>query len=352
MRALICRAFGPPESLEVADAPDPTPGPGQILVALQAACVNYTDVLSTGGRSQLARALPMIPGVEAAGVVQALGPGATRFAVGDRVLCQLMHGGFAELAAVHEDEAARIPDSMTIEDAAAFYVASHTSWYSLVARAELKKGESLLVLGAGSGAGLAGVQIGKALGARVVAAASSEEKLTLARAAGADEALLYDREPLDLAGQKQFAAQLLATAPSDRRVTVGKINAVRDNAGFDVVYDGVGGTYAEPALRALAWQGRYVSVGFAAGVPKITLGPLLFKNATVHGIQPSEPELRLPGRRPEALALMFAWYEAGLLRPTITERWPLEQGARALRSLLDRKARGRVIIHTGGAIPR
>lgn len=347
MRALVCREFGPPELLSVEPWPDPVPGAGEVLVDVAFAGVNFTDVLSTGGRSQLGRALPMVPGVEAAGIVAALGPVTSRLAVGDRVLCQLMHGGFAERVVALEDELARIPDSMPLDEAAAFTIASVTTWHALVTRARLQPGESLLVIGAGSGAGLAAVQMGKAMGARVVAAASSPDKLALAREAGADDVVLYPRGPLDLAAQKDFAARLLALASSQRRVTIGKINSVRDAAGFDVIYDGVGGTYAEPAVRALAWEGRYLSVGFAAGVPKVALGPLLFKNATLHGIQPSEPDLRLPGRIAEAMAQMLRWYEAGKLRPQITERWPLAEAGTALRRLLDRQAKGRIVISMG-----
>ncbi|WP_068076657.1 NADPH:quinone oxidoreductase family protein [Novosphingobium lentum] len=344
MRALVCREFGPPETLKVEIVADPVAGPGQVLVAIEAACVNFTDVLSTGGRSQLARDFPMIPGVEAAGTVLALGEGTTGFALGDRVLCQLMCGGFAELVAVDSDAVARIPNAMTMDDAAAFYIAAFTTWHALVTRARLTEGESLLVLGAGGGAGLAAVQMGRALGARVVAAASSESKLALARDAGADATLLYARGQLDLAAQKGLALQLLESAASRRRVTIGTINAVRDAAGFDVIYDGVGGSYAEPAIRALAWEGRYLSVGFAAGMPKVALGPLLFKNASLYGIQPSEPELRLPGRTPAALRQLFAWYEQGLLHPIITERYDLAQAGAALRRLLDREAEGRIIV--------
>lgn len=344
MRALVCREFGPPEGLAVEQVPDPVPDESEILIEIHAACVNYTDVLSTGGRSQLSRDLPMIPGVEAAGVVLAVGSDVVRFSCGDRVMCQLMQGGFAELVAVSEDEAVRIPDAMSMTDAAAFYIASFTTWYALVTRAKIKAGESLLVLGAGGGAGLAAVQMGKALGARVVAAASSEEKLALARDAGADATLLYPRGPLELSAQKQLAANFLANAPNEQRVTIGKINAVRANAGFHVIYDGVGGTYAEPALRSLAWEGRYLSVGFAAGVPKIALGPLLFKNANLMGIQPSEPELRLPGRITDAVDQMFSWYNAGQLSPNVTETWTLADAPIAFRRLLDRKAMGRVVI--------
>ena len=186
--------------------------------------------------------------------------------------------------------------------------------------------------------------MGRAVGARVVGAASSEEKLELARDAGADATFVYPRDMTDVTAQKQLTSDLLELATSSRSVTIGQINSVRNAAGFDVVYDGVGGGYAEAAARALAWEGRYLSVGFAAGVPKLSIGPLLFKNATLHGIQPSEPETRHPARIADAVSQMFAWYEEGKLRPRITETWPLEQAQKGFRQLLDRKAMGRVVV--------
>jgi NADPH2:quinone reductase len=344
MRALVCREYGPPEALVVVEMPDPVPGPGEVLIRAQAACVNYTDILSTGGRSQLARALPMVPGVEAAGVVAALGEGVSNVAIGDRVLCTVMHGAFAELVLAGTEEVVAVPPEMPIEEAAAFYIAGFTTWHGICHRARLQAGETLLVLGAGGGAGLAGVQMGKAIGARVVAAASSAEKLALAREAGADACLCYPSGPLDRDAQKKLTADLMALSRSDRAVTIGQINSVESGAGFDVVWDGVGGDYTEAAMRTLAWEGRYVSVGFAAGPPRIALAPLLFKNASLHGIQPSEPEYRLSARNRACIEQMFGWYAQGLLRPNVTELIPLDEAPRAFRLLLDRKALGRVIV--------
>jgi len=344
MRALVCHEFGPPETMRVETLPDPEPGPGQVLVRVHAAGVNFTDVLSTGGRSQLGRKLPMIPGVEAAGVVVRTGPGVSRLNLGDRVLCQLMAGGMADHVVADDDEAVRIPDTMPLEDAACFYIASFTTWHALVTRAGLARGESLLVLGAGSGAGLAAVQMGKALGATVTAAASSEAKLDLARSAGADHVVSYPAGPLDSEAQRAFAGNLRACAQSRHRATIGEIASLRGGDGFDVIYDGVGGSYAEPAVRSLAWEGRYLSVGFAAGVPAVSLGPLLFKNASLFGIQPSEPGQRLPGRIGAPLDRMFRWYEDGLLRPHISERYRLDNAPAALRRLIDRKAVGRIVL--------
>lgn len=344
MRALVCREFGPPESLTLEEWPDPVPGPGEVRVRVAASCVNFTDVLSTSGRSQLARPLPMIPGVEAAGTIEAVGPGVAGFAVGDRVLCVVMAGAFADRLVASVDEVAHIPEAMPFDDAAAFYIASFTTFHALVTRAALRQSESLLVLGAGGGAGLAAVQMGKAIGAFVVAAASGDDKLAMAREAGADRTILYPEGPLDRQAQVGLTEALISSARSQRAVTIGTINSVANRAGFDVVFDGVGGTYAEPALRALAWEGRYLSVGFAGGVPSVKLGPLLFKNATLHGIQPSEPEYRLPGLARANLRQMFDWYLSGQLVPKVTERIPLARAPDALRMLLDRAAKGRVVL--------
>ena len=343
---MVCREYGPPESLRVDELPEPEPGRGEIRVAVHAAGVNFTDVLSTGGRSQLARDLPMVPGVELAGIVDAVGPGVARFAVGDRVLGQVLFGAMAESVVLREEEAAAIPDEMDMAEAGCFYIASRTSDYALVERARLKAGETLLVLGAGGGAGIAAVQIGKAVGARVVAAASSADKLDLAKAAGADEVIAYPPGPLDVAAQKVLTRELLALSGRSRRESIGKISSVHDDAGFDVIYDGVGGDYAEPALRALAYEGRYLSVGFAAGMPRVALGPALFKNADIMGIQPSDPHQRSPGLLPEAMVRMFGWYRAGRLRPNVTESYDLAEGGRAFRRLLDRQAKGRIVLTT------
>jgi NADPH2:quinone reductase len=292
----------------------------------------------------------MIPGVEAAGVVQAVGPGVTRLRPGQRVLGCRTHGTYAEQVLFAEDELAPIPDDMDMQGAAAFYIAAMTVRYALQDRARLAPGEILLVLGAGGGAGLAGVEIGKALGARVVAAASSEEKLELARKHGADDIVLYERGPLDVARQKEFAAALIAKAQRTGEVspTIGKISSLRASAGYHVILDGVGGTYTEPALRTLGWEGRYVSIGFAAGVPSVPLGPVLFKNADIMGIQPSSDEHRLPGRNTRAVRVLFDWYREGKLRPVVTQVMPLELAAQALRLMKDRRATGRIVLTTRG----
>jgi NADPH:quinone reductase len=349
--AIVCRSFGAPETLRVEQCPRPTPGPGQVLVEVHAAGVNFTDLLAVEGRSQLKRRLPMTPGVEAAGVVLAVGPGVTRRRPGERVLGCAISGAFAEEALFTEDELALIPEEMDMRAAATFYIASMTVRYALQERARLAPRETLLVLGAGGGAGLVGVAVGKALGAHVVAAASSDEKLFLAREGGADAVVRYPRGPLELEEQKALTAQLLAHAAGreEKSQSIGKISSLHATAGYDVILDGVGGTYTEPALRALGWEGRYVCIGFAAGVPRLPLGPTLFKNASVLGIQPSSDEHRLPGRNERAMQTLFNWYREGKLRPRISLSLPLERAAQALGLIKDRLATGRIVLTTSRA---
>jgi NADPH2:quinone reductase len=334
--------------LRLEQLPRPVPGPRQVLVAVHAAGVNYTDVLAIEGRSQLKRQFPLIPGVEAAGVVLATGPQVTKLRAGQRVLGTKLSGAFAEEVLFDEDELAVIPDAMDMHSAAAFYISSMTADYALRGRAKLQRGEVLLVLGAGGGLGLAAIEIGKAIGARVVAAASSDDKLALAKSRGADKLVRYERGPLDLAQQKAFAVELLAQAGQSAAETqsIGKISSLQDGAGYQVIIDGVGGSYAEPALRALGWQGRYLSVGFAAGMAHVALGPALFKNADIMGIQPSADENRLPERNPGRMQMLFDWYVAGKLRPQVTDVFALADAAAALRKLLERRAVGRIVLRT------
>jgi NADPH2:quinone reductase len=346
MRAVVCRSFGALEALRVEECPPLEPGPGQVLVQVHAAGVNFTDLLAVEGRSQLKRQLPMIPGAEAAGIVLAVGAGVSRHRPGERVLGCSTHGTFAEQALFAEEELACLPDDMDMRTAAVFYIAAMTARYALQDRARLASGEILLVLGAGGGAGLAAVQVGKALGARVIAAASSREKCTLALAQGADEVVRYAAGPLNLEAQKALTTELLAHAPrpKEKAQSIGTISSVPASAGYHVILDGVGGTYTEPALRALGWEGRYLSIGFAAGMARIALGPALFRNADILCIQPSADEHRLPGRNPHAMQTLFDWHRQGKLTPRITQTLPLEQAAQALKLLRTRAASGRIVL--------
>lgn len=351
MRAMVCHEFGSVDNLVIADLPSPEPAQGQVKVEIHAIGVNYTDCLLVTGRSQLKRQPPISPGVEAAGIVREVGPGVTRFVPGQRVLGTKIHGTYAEEVVFSEDEICVIPDEMDMPTAATFYVGAMTGYYGICQRAKIATGEVLLVLGAGGGAGLAAVEIGKALGASVVAAASSERKLGLAASRGADVCIRYPQGPLDLDAQKTLLADFLSQCPvRDSKVPqIGEISTVQESAGYHVIFDGVGGTYAEPALRALAWKGRYLSVGFAAGVPKVSLGTVLFKDADIMGIQPADEEVRLPGRDPKKMAQLFDWYLQGLLQPQITEQVELEKAAEVLRLMSERQLNGRVALLTDRA---
>jgi NADPH:quinone reductase len=348
MKVMAAQVFGPPEVLRYEDRPSPVPGPGQVMVEMHAIGVNFTDLLAMAGRSQLQRQLPIIPGCEGAGVVRSCGSGVSKVKPGQRVLGVKADGTYAEEVLFAQDELVAIPDAMSMQHAGAFYIAAFTARYALQDRARLKARENLLVLAAGGGVGLVSIDIGKALGARVVAAASSAEKLALAQLHGADALVRYERGPLDLEAQKKFAADLLRAAqlPTPNPLPIGAINSLAANAGYHVIMDGIGGSYAEPAIRSMAWEGRYLSVGFASAVPKVALGPLLFKNADVMGIQPSSDQHRLPGRNPVAIKTLFDWYAQGRLRPQITQELHLREATTALQSLANRTATGRIVLLT------
>lgn len=324
------------------DVDPPRPRPGEVLVRVRAAAVNFPDLLQTRGEYQHRPDLPFILGQEAAGEVVEVGVGAS-FQVGDRVVGR---GGYAEYALMKDPRP--IPAGVDFAHAAAFGVAYLTAYVALVRRGQMNPGEWLLVHGSAGGVGLAAVDLGKALGARVIAAASSDDKLALATADGADAVVRYERGTLDLAAQKALTAELLGHAMRAEKSGpgIGAISSVREAAGYDVIFDGVGGGYAEPALRALGWQGRYLSVGFAAGMAKVALGPLLFKNAEIMGIQPADDAVRQPGRTPQAMARMFGWHSQGFLRPRITAEFPLRDAAEALKLLAERRATGRVVLTT------
>jgi NADPH2:quinone reductase len=258
MRAVICKEYGPPESLVIEDLESLTPGPGQVVVAVKACGVNFPDTLIIEGKYQFKPALPFSPGGEVAGIVQALGEGVERVALGDRVIAFTGWGGFAEEVLVEAKALIPIPEPMDFATASAFVMVYGTSHYALKDRAKLQPGETLLVLGAAGGVGLAAVELGKAMGARVIAAASSDEKLAVCRKQGADEGINYAREDLK---------------ERMKTLTAGK--------GVDVVFDPVGGSYSETALRGLAWEGRHLVIGFAAGdIPRIPLNLTLLKGCS------------------------------------------------------------------------
>ena len=318
MKALLCTQHGDPEDLVLTELADPIAGPGEVVVRIAAAGVNYPDTLTIRDLYQFKPELPFAPGGEASGVVEAVGEGAG-LSVGDRVIAFLgSDGGFAEKAVVDARRCLPVPDAMPLDDAAAFVFAHSTSQHALIQRGEAKAGETLLVLGAGGGVGLAAVEIGHVLGLRVVAAASSAEKLAAAREAGADETIDY--------------------ASQDLR------SAMKELGGADIVYDPVGGDYAEPALRSMNWLGRYLVVGFPAGIPKFPANLALLKGCDIRGVFWGRFTEVQPAEHFANLAQLTQWYLAGDVKPRISARYPLAEGGRALRAMMDRKAVGKLLV--------
>lgn len=322
MKALICKSLGMPDTLSFEEVADLQPGPGQVLVGMKAAGVNFPDALIIQGKYQFKPALPFAPGAEFSGVVLALGEGVKTCKVGDRVIAACPHGAFAEQVLVAAKQIIPMPQNMSFETAAAFTLTYGTSYHALKGRAVLKEGETLLVLGAAGGVGLAAIQIAKALGARVIAAASTAEKLAICKSNGADELINYTSEDL---------------RERVKELTGGK--------GPNVIFDPVGGKYAEPAFRSIAWCGRYLVVGFADGdIPSLPLNLPLLKGASIVGVFWGEFVNRQLFEFIRDLGEMFALIEQGKLKPHVSKTYPLEQGAQALQDLLDRKVIGKVLI--------
>lgn len=329
MRAILSRAPGGPDTLVLDDVAEPVPGPGEVRIAVRAVGINYPDVLIIEDRYQFRPERPFSPGAEASGVIDALGSDVPDLAVGDRVLAMPGWGALAEKVVVRASRCSRLPAEMPFDAAAAFLMTYGTSYHALVHRGRLAAGETLLVLGAAGGVGLAAVEIGKALGARVVAAASSADKVALATAHGADAGLVYPTGPFDDVGRKALAEQFKAA--------VG-----RDGAG--IVYDPVGGDYSEAALRAVGWKGRYLIVGFPAGIPKLPLNLVLLKGCDVAGVfwgafVENEREAHLA-----SLDALFRLYREGLIRPEVSARFPLERAGDAIAALASRSARGKLVV--------
>jgi len=325
MRAVLCKRYGPPSDLVVEDVPSPKPGEGQVLVAVHAAGVNFPDTLIIQGKYQFKPELPFSPGGEVAGIVRAIGPGVTGIAPGDRVIAATTWGGYAEEVVAEAKRIIPMPDGMDFDTAATFVLTYGTSHHALKDRAALQPGETLLVLGAAGGVGLAAVELGKAMGARVIAAASSDDKLATCREHGADETINYGREDLRE-----------------------RIKALTDGRGVDVVYDPVGGDLSEPALRSMAWNGRFLVVGFAAGsIPSIPLNLALLKGCAIVGVFWGAFTRNEPRRNEANLQELLAWFKAGKVRPHISARYPLERAADALRDVMERKVKGKVVLTTG-----
>jgi len=322
MKAVVCKAFGPPEQLVVESMDDPVAGPQQLLVDVSAAAVIFPDTLMLEGKYQYSAPPPYIPGGEVAGVVIGVGDGVTGWSLGDRVLGALgATGGYAELAAISAASARRLPESVDFAAAAGLNYAYGTTLYALQHRAALREGETLLILGAGGSVGLSAVEIGKIMGARVIAAASTEEKLDVCRQRGADETINYSTEDL-----KNRAKELT------------------DGKGVDVVYDCVGGDYAEQALRAIAWEGRFLVIGFTAGIPSIPLNLTLLKSCQIVGVFYGAMTAREPARAAEISDRLIDWLASGKLQPYVSARYPLDRAGEALRSMMDRTVVGKVVI--------
>ncbi|NCW18807.1 MAG: NADPH:quinone oxidoreductase family protein, partial [Betaproteobacteria bacterium] len=307
---------------EVRELPSPEPGPGQIRVDVHAAGVNFPDSLIIRNLYQFKPELPFSPGGEIAGVISALGEGVEGLRVGDAVMALCGHGGFAQQALVEAAKAVRIPAGVAMDMAASFTMVYATSYHGLADRAQLKAGESLLVLGAAGGVGLAAVEIGKALGARVIAAASSDEKLEVCRAHGADACINYSRDDL----REQI-----------KHLTAGQ--------GVDVVYDPVGGQLAEPAFRSMAWRGRFLVIGFALGqIPSLPLNLALLKGASIVGVFWGAYVAREPSGFQDDMAQLLSWVREGKLKPRISARYSLDDAPKAIRALMDRSAIGKLVV--------
>lgn len=322
MKAIVCNAWGLPDSLVLTELPDVLPGPGQLTIDVQAAGVNFPDVLIIQNKYQVKPALPFTPGGELAGTVRAVGAGVTGYQPGDRVIAFVGQGAFAQQIAVPVQAVLPMPAGMDFDIAAAITLTYGTSHHAVVDRAQLKAGETMLVLGAAGGVGLAAIDIGKALGARVIAAASSDDKLAVCTAHGADAVINYHTEDLREA-----------------------IKRTTDGKGPDVIYDPVGGIYAEPAFRSIAWRGRYLVVGFANGdIPKLAWNLMLLKGASVMGVFWGEFARREPVANLAAMQQLMHWLALGKIRPHVSAHYALADTAMALNDMAARKVTGKIVI--------
>jgi NADPH2:quinone reductase len=328
MKAILSKAPGLPDTLVMENVASPAPKPGEVVVGVRAIGVNFPDFLIIQDMYQFKPTRPFSPGGEISGVVKAVGEGVTAFKPGDKVFGSCGWGGMAEEVAVDAKRMIRLPDGMPFDEAAAFLMTYGTSHYALKDRANLKKGEKLLVLGAAGGVGLAAVELGRAMGAEVIAAASSQEKVDFAVSKGAHKGLVYPENPLSKDQQKAFSE------------TIKEISG----GGVDVVYDGVGGDYAEPSVRALNWEGRFLVIGFPAGIPKLPLNLTLLKSCQIVGVFWGAFVARNPKAHADNLADLFRLYKEGAIRPHVSNTYPLERAADAIKELSERRAKGKVVI--------
>ena len=321
MRMVVCRELGPPERLHLETFPAKPLGAGQVRVAIRAAGINFPDILMAAGQYQLKPDLPFTPGVEAAGDVVEVDGEAKGVSIGDGVIVRMRHGAYTDEAVVTPSQLMRLPSNFDYAEGATFLAAYGTAYHGLVDRGQLRQGEVLLVHGAGGGVGLAAVETGKLLGATVIAAASSEDKLAVAKAKGADHLLLYSREPF---------------RDAVKRITGGR--------GADVVFDPVGGQIFEDSVRCIAWGARLLVIGFTGGIGLARTNLLLIKGASVLGVRAGEAVRRNPALGEVRLRQLVEWAEQGKIRPNVSHRLPIEEFARAMRLLIERKAIGRVAL--------
>jgi NADPH2:quinone reductase len=322
MRAVLCKEFGPPESLVVEDIDPPEAGPGQVVIDVHACAVNFPDVLIIQNLYQFKPPLPFSPGAEVAGVVRAAADDVEGVRVGDRVFASPGWGGLAEQVAVAATACVAVPEGIDLVPASAFLYAYGTSHHALKDRAALQAGETLLVLGAAGGVGLAAVELGAQMGAAVIAAASTDEKLALCRERGAAMTINYSTEDLKT-----------------------RVRELTDGRGVDIVYDAVGGPYSEPALRSTAWDGRYLVVGFAAGeIPRVPLNLPLLKQCSIVGVFWGAFVGREPERHRRNVEELLELWRSGAIRPHVSATYPLERAGEAIRELADRKAQGKVVV--------
>jgi NADPH2:quinone reductase len=333
MKALLSKQPGGPETLVLEDVPDPIPRAGEVRIAVRACGVNFPDMLIIQDLYQYKPPRPFAPGAEVAGVVDVVGEGVTRVREGDRVMMSPARGGMAQKTVGLASNCWKIPDAMPFDEAAALLMTYGTSQHALKDRAQLRPGETLLVLGAAGGVGLAAVELGKIMGARVVAAASSAEKLALARSHGADEGVQYPAGSLDKAQARALTDLFKAACGAE---------------GAQVIYDGVGGDYTEAALRAIGWQGRHLVVGFTAGIPKLPLNLPLLKSCQIVGVFWGEFTTRYPAQHAANVEALMALYRDGRIRPAVTERFALARGGAAIARLGSREARGKIVVMIDG----
>ncbi|WP_200916231.1 NADPH:quinone oxidoreductase family protein [Sphingomonas sp. Leaf20] len=332
MRALLSTAPGGPETLTLSELPDPVAGRGQVVIAVKACAINFPDVLIIEDKYQFKPERPFAPGGEIAGVIDAVGEGVEDWQVGDRVIAMLGHGGLCEKVIADPAKLYRLPEGRSFAEGASLILTYGTTIHALLDRGHIAAGQTLLVLGAAGGVGLAAIELGKAFGARVVAAVSSDEKAAAARDAGADETLVYARAPFDKDQSKALAEQFKAA--------VGK-------GGADVIYDPVGGDYAEPALRSIAWEGRYLVVGFPAGIPRLPLNLTLLKSCDVCGVFWGAFAARDPKANQAHIETLFALWKDGKIAPRVTEVFAFEEGGKAIAKMAARNAIGKLVVEVG-----